>query len=237
MMDARARHAHALFAGIAAEYEWMGAVLSFGQDARWRRAMVAALAPRPGQLVLDVASGTGLVARRIGARGARVIQLDPSEAMLRAGQRVTREAGLSAALLPVLGRAERLPFGDATFDAVSFTYLLRYVEDPGATMKELARALRPGGRLACLEFHEPRSPVLRAGWIGYTRYVMPLVGALASPEWRATGVFLGPSITRFYADHPLAEQARWWQEAGLRHVHSRVMSLGAGVVWWGELDG
>jgi demethylmenaquinone methyltransferase/2-methoxy-6-polyprenyl-1,4-benzoquinol methylase len=236
-MDGRARHAHALFAGIAAEYEWMGAVLSFGQDGRWRRAMVRELRPEPGQLVLDVASGTGLVARRIGAGGARVIQLDPSEAMLRAGRPATRAAGLAGNLHPVLGRAERLPFDDATFDAVSFTYLLRYVNDPAATMKELARVLRPGGRIACLEFHEPAQPMLHAGWFAYTRHAMPVIGRLVSPGWRATGEFLGPNITAFYRDHDLAAQAWWWQEAGIRRVHSRVMSLGAGIVWWGELSG
>lgn len=236
-MNDRAQFAHTLFAGIAAEYEWMGAVLSFGQDGRWRRAMVSALAPRPGQLVLDVASGTGLVARRIGGTGARVIQLDPSEAMLRAGGPATRTAGLNASLHPLLGRAEQLPFDDDTFDAVSFTYLLRYVDDPAATMRELVRVLRPGGRIACLEFYEPRPSLLRAGWFAYTRYVMPLIGALASPRWRATAKFLGPNISRFYADHPLADQARWWQEAGLHRVHSKVMSLGSGVVWWGQLDG
>jgi demethylmenaquinone methyltransferase/2-methoxy-6-polyprenyl-1,4-benzoquinol methylase len=236
MMDARAQHAHALFAGIAAEYEWMGAVLSFGQDGRWRRAMVSALAPQPGQLVLDVASGTGLVARRIGALGGNVIQLDSSEAMLRAGRPPSRAAGLDAVLHPVLGRAEQLPFEDDTFDAVSFTYLFRYVNDPAATMKELVRVLRPGGRIACLEFHEPRARSLRAGWAAYTRYVMPLIGGLVSPQWRATARFLGPNISRFYADHPMAEQARWWKDAGLRRVRSKVMSLGVGVVWCGERD-
>ena len=235
-MNDRAGHAHTLFAGIAAEYGWMGAVLSFGQDERWRRAMVASLAPQPGQLILDVASGTGLVARRIAASGAQVIQLDPSEAMLRAGDPATKKAGLRSALHPVLGRAEALPFGDDTFDAVSFTYLLRYVDDPASTMEELVRVLRPGGRIASLEFHEPRPRMLRAGWFAYTRYVMPLVGALASAEWRATAVFLGPNISGFYADHPLSEQARWWARAGVKGVRSRVMSLGAGVVWSGRLD-
>jgi demethylmenaquinone methyltransferase/2-methoxy-6-polyprenyl-1,4-benzoquinol methylase len=236
-VNAKAEHARALFAGIAAEYEWMGALLSFGQDGRWRRAMVSALGSQPGELVLDVASGTGLVARRIGMSGATVVQLDPSEAMLRAGEPATRAAGLAATVRPVLGRAEQLPFADDTFDAISFTYLLRYVDDPAGTMMELARVLRPGGRIASLEFFEPRSPVLRAGWFAYTRYVMPSIGALVSPEWRATGAFLGPSISRFYADHPLSDQARWWHGAGLRKVRSRVMSLGAGVVWSGVLDG
>lgn len=236
-MSERARHADALFAGIAAGYDRMGAVLSFGQDGRWRRAMVSALAPEPGQLILDVASGTGLVARRIASAGAKVIQLDPSEAMLRAGGPVTRSAGLAGAIHPVMGRAERLPYPDHTFDAVSFTYLLRYVDDPGATMAELVRVLRPGGRIACLEFHEPRDRLLREGWHLYTRYVMPWIGRLASRSWMETARFLGPSISGFYAAHPVVEQAGWWRDAGIRDVRWRVMSLGAGIVWSGRADG
>jgi demethylmenaquinone methyltransferase/2-methoxy-6-polyprenyl-1,4-benzoquinol methylase len=150
--------------------------------------------------------------------------------MLRAGEPVTRAAGLDDLVRPVLGRAEELPFPDATFDAVTFTYLLRYVDDPQATLRELARVLRPGGSLSCVEFHEPEPPVLRAGWWAYTRLVMPLVGAAVSPAWRHTGRFLGPSISAFYARAPLPEQVRWWQAAGLRHVRTRTYSLGVGIV-------
>jgi hypothetical protein len=75
--------------------------------------------------------------------------------------------------------------------------------------------------------------VLRLGWRWYTRFVLPAIGATVSPAWRETGAFLGPSIERFVERAPLPEQARWWQEAGLRNVRSRVMSLGAGVVWSG----
>jgi demethylmenaquinone methyltransferase/2-methoxy-6-polyprenyl-1,4-benzoquinol methylase len=237
-MSDRARHARTLFSGIAPQYGWMGAVLSFGQDARWRRTMVSKVNALPGSLVLDVASGTGLVARELAARRRlRVIQLDPSEEMLRAGIPVTEEAGLEPQVRQVLGRAEELPFADETFDAVTFTYLLRYVDDPEATMGELARVLRPGGSLASLEFFRPADRTLHAGWWAYTRLVMPVVGATVSPAWRRTGRFLGPSISGFYDRYPLPEQIRWWQAAGMRHVRTRAMSLGAGIVIWAVKDG
>ncbi len=237
----RTRHARKLFAGIAPEYERMGAVLSFGQDARWRRFMVSKVNAIPGSWVLDVASGTGLVARELAARkNVYVVSLDPSEPMLRSGGAPARLAALDRLIVPVLGRAEELPFDDATFDSVTFTYLLRYVDDPEATMRELARVLRPGGTLACLEFHVPPSPVWHAAWLLYTRALMPLIGAAASPAWRYTGRFLGRNVSGFYRTNPLPEQVRWWQAAGLRHVRSRTMSLGGGIVIWavkaGPLD-
>jgi demethylmenaquinone methyltransferase/2-methoxy-6-polyprenyl-1,4-benzoquinol methylase len=231
-------HAPAIFTGIAPEYSWMGAVWSFGQDARWRRTMVSRLNAPPGSLVLDVAAGTGLVSRELAGRKlVRVVSLDLSGPMLRAGVPANAKAGLDDRIRPVVGRAEALPFPDDTFDAVTFTYLLRYVDDPGAVLRELARVLRPGGGLASLEFHVPDQPTLRAGWWLYTRTVMPAIGALVSRAWFRTGRFLGPSIDRFYRRAPLPEQVRWWQDAGIRHVRSRVMSLGVGVVVWGVKGG
>jgi len=216
----------------------MGAVLSMGQDARWRRTMVSKVNALPGSMVLDVASGTGLVARELAARKRlRVIQSDPSEEMLRAGIPATERAGLAGQVHQSLGRAEHLPFADQAFDAVTFTYLLRYVDDPEATMRELARVLRPGGTLACVEFSRPDGRTLRAGWWTYTRLMMPIMGAVISPAWRYTGRFLGPSISGFYARYPLPEQVRWWQAAGLRHVRTRTMSLGTGIVIWAVKDG
>jgi demethylmenaquinone methyltransferase/2-methoxy-6-polyprenyl-1,4-benzoquinol methylase len=102
---------------------------------------------------------------------------------------------------------------------------------------ELARVLRPGGSLSCVEFHEPERPLLRAGWWAYTRLVMPLLGAAVSPAWRHTGRFLGPSISAFYARSPLPEQVRWWQAAGLRHVRTRTYSFGIGIVMHGVKPG
>jgi demethylmenaquinone methyltransferase/2-methoxy-6-polyprenyl-1,4-benzoquinol methylase len=238
----KTQHAQRLFAGIAPQYERMGALLSFGQDARWRRTMVSKVNAIPGSWVLDVAAGTGLVSRELAARKhVHVASLDPSEPMLRSGAAPARVAGLDRQIHPILGRGETLPFADETFDSVTFTYLLRYVDDPQATMRELARVLRPGGTLASLEFFLPRAPLWHRLWLLYTRGVMPVAGAAVSPAWARTGAFLGRSISRFYATHPLPEQVRWWQAAGLRHVRSREMSLGGGIVIWavkaGPLDG
>ena len=221
----RTRHADVLFAGLGRRYDRMGAILSFGQDARWRRFLVSRIGQkRP--LILDVATGTGLVAREIVDAGiGRVVGLDRSEPMLR-----SRSNG--AAFANVLSRAEALPFPDASFDALTVTYLLRYVDDPGATMRELARVVRPGGVVASLEFGVPPSPVWHAAWWGYTRWVMPVIGALDSREWRDVGRFLGPSIDEFWQRYPMAEQQRLWAAAGLAPVRVRRMSLGGGVVMW-----
>jgi demethylmenaquinone methyltransferase/2-methoxy-6-polyprenyl-1,4-benzoquinol methylase len=223
-MSTRTKHARTLFAGIAPEYEWMGGVLSFGQDRRWRRSLVSRVDAPRGASVLDVATGTGLVARALAARGYRVTGLDASEPMLRSGE---------AAGPRVVGLAGALPFGDAGFAALTFTYLLRYVDDPAATMKELARVVTPGGVIASLEFHVPGARWARAAWRPYTRYVMPLVGSIVSPAWAKTGRFLGRSIEEYWREHPLREQLGWWEAAGIGSVHMGTMSNGAAIVTWG----
>lgn len=212
----------------------MGAVLSLGQDPRWRRFLVSRVNAIPGSWVLDVATGTGLVARELARRrNVRVVGLDQSEPMLRRGIEAVGAAGPADRIAFVEGRAERLPFPDGAFDAVTFTYLLRYVDDPAATLAELARVLRPGGTMAALEFHVPQDPYLRAGWSAYTRAVLPAIGWVVSPAWFRTGRFLGPSILDFYRRYPLPAQVRMWHEAGMRRIRTRVMSLGAAVVVWG----
>ncbi len=232
MASERNRFAGRLFAGIAPEYERMGAILSFGQDSRWRRFLVSRVDAIPGSWVLDVATGTGMVARDLARGNLRVVGLDQSEAMIRRGLRAVQERELDDRVRFVLGRAERLPFPDDAFDSVTFTYLLRYVEDPAATLAELARVLRPGGVMAALEFYVPGRSWARAGWLAYTRAVMPAVGWVASPAWGRTARFLGPSISGLYERYPLAVQVRMWQEAGMRRVRTRVMGMGAGIVTW-----
>jgi demethylmenaquinone methyltransferase/2-methoxy-6-polyprenyl-1,4-benzoquinol methylase len=226
--------ASGLFTAIAPQYSWAGALMSLGQDPRWRRFMVSKLGAVPGSTVLDVAAGTGLVSRELAARlRVRVVSLDPSEAMLRAGLPANDTAGLADRIAPALGTAEHLPFADGAFDALTFTYLVRYLDDPADTLRELARVVRPGGSIASLEFHVPQQPLLRAGWHAYTRGVLPVLGSFVSPQWRRTGRFLGPSVDRLERRAPLPEQVRWWHEAGIRHVRSRELTLGAAVVMWG----
>jgi demethylmenaquinone methyltransferase/2-methoxy-6-polyprenyl-1,4-benzoquinol methylase len=180
---------------------------------------------KPGELVLDVATGTGLVARGLRKRYAcRVVGLDQSADMLTAAR---DRNGLFVGL--VRAHAERLPFPDASFDHVTFTYLLRYVNDPAATLRELARVLRPGGRLATLEFGVPRGAAYPLWWL-YTRVGLPLAGWVVSARWRAVGAFLGPSIEAFYRRHPQEQIDRYWRDAGLADLRVRRMSLGGGTV-------
>jgi demethylmenaquinone methyltransferase/2-methoxy-6-polyprenyl-1,4-benzoquinol methylase len=162
-----------------------------------------------------------------------VVGLDLTATMLaRARQNLAsrQEGGVHL----VQGRGEELPFADGAFDAVSFTYLLRYVADPAATIAELARVLRPGGSLSSLEFHLPPSPLWRGLWWGYTRWVLPVAGWLTGGrEWFEVGRFLGPNISRHYRRYPLAWTVEAWTRAGIDGVGSRLMSLGGGLVMWG----
>lgn len=215
----------------------MGRALSLGQDPRWRRFLVSRATPVAGSRVLDVAAGTGLVSRALLHSGhRRIVALDQSEAMMRAGFAAPDREERPAAISLVVGEADRLPFPDRSFDVVTFTYLLRYVDDPGATLLELSRVLRDGGLLASLEFFRPDDSFARFAWRAYTYGVMPLVATAASREWGRTGRFLGPSIERFYREYPLAEQVRLWQAAGIRHVRTHPMTLGAAIVTWGTKD-
>lgn len=229
----RTRHARALFAGIAPEYDRMGSVLSLGRDPSWRRFLVSRVNAIPGSWVLDVATGTGLVARELAARNVRVVGVDQSPAMLRRGQAAVRGDGLVERIRFVLAQAQTLPFPDETFDALTFTYLLRYVDDPAATLRELARVLRPGSVMASLEFHVPQDPWVQAGWYGYTRAALPVIGGAVSNGWYRTGRFLGPSISEFYRRYPVPVQVRMWQEAGIRRVRTKQLTLGSAIVTWG----
>ena len=233
----RKRHALQLFEGLPGAYDRMGAVLSFGQDPRWRRALVDAIAPRPGDRVLDVATGTGMVAEALVRRGnCQVVALDQSEAMLSAARaRLGRDPALAANISLVTGQAEQLPFADQEFDALSFTYLLRYVDDRAATMRELARVIKPGGRIAMVEFAVPSDRALRALWRVHTRVGLPLIGRLVSSSWVDVGRFLGPNIEQLYADQP--DLTQLWQAAGIANVVERRMSFGAGLVMSGVRDG
>jgi demethylmenaquinone methyltransferase/2-methoxy-6-polyprenyl-1,4-benzoquinol methylase len=215
----------------------MGAALSFGQDPRWRRFMASLVRVRPGELVLDVATGTGAVAIEVARRtGASVIGLDQSEPMLREGVARSVRAGMGQRIHFVLGQGERLPFPEAAFRAVTFTYLLRYVDDPPATLADLSRVLHPGGTLANIEFHVPGNPVWRGSWLLYTRGLMPVVGRAVSKPWHEVGRFLGPSISRFYRTYPLPAQLEMWRAAGIGDVRARIMSLGGGIVIWGHKE-
>jgi demethylmenaquinone methyltransferase/2-methoxy-6-polyprenyl-1,4-benzoquinol methylase len=232
----RKREALELFRGLPRRYDLLSAALSFWQDPRWRRALVDAVAPREGERVLDVATGTGMVAAELLARAdCSVVGVDQSSEMLGQARRRFGSRGTEVELIE--GQAESLPFPDESFDALTVTYLLRYVEDPRATIAELARVLRPGGRIGSLEFGVPPWPPARLAWRLYTAIGLPTLGGLFSREWREVGRFLGPSIRGFYERHPVERLVGYWEEAGLVDVVVRRMSLGGGVVMSGRRAG
>jgi demethylmenaquinone methyltransferase/2-methoxy-6-polyprenyl-1,4-benzoquinol methylase len=231
-LSPRKQHALELFAGLPRAYDRMGAVLSFGQDPRWRRALVDAIDPRPGQRILDVATGTGMVAFELARRGAAVIGLDQSEHML---SRARTRIATGHPVTFIQGEAEHLPFADAEFDALTFTYLLRYVDDRAATMRELARVLKPGGRIGMVEFGVPARAPLRAAWRAHTRVGLPLLGRAVSPAWVEVGRFLGPNIEELHAREP--DLGKLWQNAGIERIRERPMSFGAGLVMSGVRSG
>jgi demethylmenaquinone methyltransferase/2-methoxy-6-polyprenyl-1,4-benzoquinol methylase len=232
----RKEHALQLFGGLPRRYDLAGALLSFGQDPRWRRAMVRQIAAFPGNRVLDVATGTGMVATALVRRyGCSVVGLDQSSEMLSGAQaKLDADPGLAERIELVRGEAESLPFADGEFDHLTFTYLLRYVDDPGATLNELVRVVKPGGRIASLEFMLPPNAMARSLWRVYTRAFMPVLGRLISRDWYEVGRFLGPSISDLYRRLPLDRQLELWRRAGIDEVQARVMSFGGGVVIWGR---
>jgi demethylmenaquinone methyltransferase/2-methoxy-6-polyprenyl-1,4-benzoquinol methylase len=179
--------------------------------------------------VLDVATGTGAVVRELlTQKGCTVVGIDQSAEMLAEARR-----RLPATVKLMQGRAEELPFPDGAFDALTFTYLLRYVDDPAAVLRELTRVVRPGGTIAGLEFAVPRG-VWRPLWEAYVRVGLPAAGRVISPGWAEVGDFLGPSIRDFYAEHPEPELLELWWNAGVRDVRARRLSLGGGIVTWGR---
>jgi demethylmenaquinone methyltransferase / 2-methoxy-6-polyprenyl-1,4-benzoquinol methylase len=229
--------ARRLFGDLPNRYDRLAEVLSLGQNSRWRRTMVDHIVPVGPGRILDVATGTAGVALELVARTqGHVVGVDLTEAMLRKGSDKVERVGAAQGVQLVVARAEELPFANATFDAVSFTYLLRYVDDPAGTLQEMARVLRPDGAMASLEFFVPPNRFWRASWWLYTRLALPAAGRLAGREWFTVGRFLGPNISRHYRRYPLGWTMAAWHDAGLVDIGVRLMSLGGGLVMWGTKD-
>ena len=225
----RTAHAKKLFAPLGPTYDRSATALSFGQDPRWRRFLVSRVEAGPGDTVLDVATGTGAVALELlRQKGCSVVGVDQSPGMLAvAGRRLPAEVRL------VEASAEALPFADGEFDALTFTYLLRYVDDPAATLRELARVVRPGGTIAGLEFGLPRG-IWRPPWELWVRLGLPVAGVLIGQGWREAGSFLGGSIRDYDRRWPVDRLVDAWREAGIDDVRGRRLSLGGGNVTWGR---
>ena len=225
-----------LFEGLPTRYDRLAEILSLRQNSRWRRELVQHIARFKPDRVLDVATGTAGVAIALAnATDAQIVGVDISEPMLERGRQRVYDAGLDQRIKLQRARAEELPFPSDSFDAVTFTYLLRYVADPAAALVELARVLRPAGGMVSLDFYVPPGRFWRMSWRLYTRAVMPSAGfMLGGKAWWTAGRFLGPNIEDFYRRWPLHRIFEGWREARMVDVEDRVLSLGGGLVMWGR---
>ena len=224
-----------LFRRLPRRYDLLAEILSFGQNGRWRAELVSHIAAADPLQVLDVATGTAGVAIAIARRTtAGILGVDVSDDMLEVGRRRVEDAGLAARIELRTARAEELPFADGSFDAVAFTYVLRYVSDPATTVGELARVVRPGGVMSGLDFFVPTNRFWHGAWWLYTRIVLPVAGmVLGGRAWWDVGRFLGPNISAHYRRWPLRRLIEAWEAAGMENIQVRVMSVGGGVVMWG----
>ena len=216
-LDRQPRDVARMFDAVADNYDRMNAVMTAGQERRWRRIVADTLAVRTGDLVLDLAAGTGASAVSLQAHGAGVVACDFSEGMLTVGRR--RHPTVTF----VAGDALRLPFRDASFSAVTISFGLRNVADVDGALAELARVTRPGGRIAVLETSAPRRQPLRAGHHFYVRRVMPRLARLAASNSEAYE-YLAESVDAWPAPDVLSERIA---AAGWERVVWRRLLLGA----------
>jgi demethylmenaquinone methyltransferase/2-methoxy-6-polyprenyl-1,4-benzoquinol methylase len=210
-----------MFDEVSTHYDRMNTVLSVGNDHLWRIATTRAIDPRPGELVLDVAAGTGTSSAAIAAEGAHVVAADFSAGMIEVGR--ARQAG-NPRVEFVQADATQLPFGDDEFDAVTISFGLRNIVEPKKALAEFLRVTKPGGRLVVCEFSAPPQRLLRSAYYTYLKYGMPLVARLASSNAPAYE-YLMDSIRAWPRQRELAA---WLREAGYERVAYR--NLTAGIV-------
>jgi demethylmenaquinone methyltransferase/2-methoxy-6-polyprenyl-1,4-benzoquinol methylase len=218
---------HEVFASVADKYDLMNDLMSLGVHRAWKRDFVGNSGVRLGQRVLDLAGGTGdiaaLMSKRVGRKG-RVVLSDINEAMLEVGRQRLEDRGISGNISYALANAEKLPFGDAEFDAVTIAFGLRNVTDKDAALAEMYRVLRPGGKALILEFSEVQPELLKKIYDGYSFGLLPVLGKLVAGD-EDSYRYLAESIRK----HPPQEElAQMMRDAGFERVRFR--NLTGGIV-------
>jgi demethylmenaquinone methyltransferase/2-methoxy-6-polyprenyl-1,4-benzoquinol methylase len=221
-LDKEPHEVAAMFDGVARRYDVTNTVLSFGLDRRWRKRTRQVLELRPGQRVLDLAAGTGVSTEELRNSGAYAVACDFSLGMLQAGRRHKTRRTLSF----VAGDAMHLPFADASFDAVTISFGLRNVAAPDAALREMARIVRPGGRLVVCEFSRPTFAPFRIVYLNYLMRSLPWIARRVSSNPDAY-VYLAQSIRAWPAQRALAETiaANGWSAVRYRNLSGGIVAL------------
>jgi len=225
-LDKQPREVAAMFDGVARRYDLTNTVLSVGLDRRWRRGTRHCLELRPGQRVLDLAAGTGVSTAELQRFGAVAIGCDFSLGMLRAGRASRRRITVPL----VAGDGTQLPFADASFDAATISFGLRNIVDVPKALREMARVVRPGGRLVVCEFSRPTFAPFRVLYLNYLLRALPWIARRVASNADAY-IYLAESIRAW---PPQSELARTIADAGWTNVRFRNLSGGIVALHLGE---
>jgi demethylmenaquinone methyltransferase / 2-methoxy-6-polyprenyl-1,4-benzoquinol methylase len=223
-LDKQPHEVAAMFDAVARRYDLTNDVLSLGQDRAWRQAVRAAIRPRPGEFILDLAAGTGTSSLLLYRAGARVVPCDFSLGMLQVGKQALPS-------LPfVAGDGTRLPFGDAVFNAVTISFGLRNINDTDRALRELFRVTRPGGRLVVCEFSHPTFRPFRTIYLEYLMKGLPALARRVSSAPDAY-VYLAESIRAWPDQRGLAKriEAARWTKVGWRNLSGGIVALHRGI--------
>ena len=218
-----------VFDHVAGSYDLMNDLMSGGIHRRWKAQLIARLNPRPGETLLDIAGGTGDIARRFLGRAGKTghaIICDINEAMVRAGRDRAIDDGIIDGITWMVGDGETLPIASASVDACTISFGLRNVTRKSDALKEAYRVLKPGGRFLCLEFSRVEAPLLRRAYDVYSFTVLPLLGGVVAKD-RDAYQYLAESIRRF---PPQAELAAMMKDAGFEQVSWRNLSGGIAAI-------
>ncbi len=219
-LDKKPSDVRRMFDAVAGRYDLINDVLSLGQDRRWRKDVLAAVDPRPGDRVLDLAAGTGESSQPVADRGATVVPCDFSLGMLQVGKAAKPHLPFTA------GDGTQLPFADATFDAVTISFGLRNIVDPEAGLREMRRVTRPGGRLVVCEFSHPTWAPFRTVYVEYLMRALPPVARALSSSPDAY-VYLAESIQAWPDQPGLAAmiEGAGWQSPQWRNLSGGIVVL------------
>jgi demethylmenaquinone methyltransferase / 2-methoxy-6-polyprenyl-1,4-benzoquinol methylase len=224
-----------MFDAIAGRYDFLNHLLSAGIDRRWRRKAIRSLQLTGGERVLDLCTGTGdlaIAAKTAAPSAARVVGVDFAGAMLHVGQTKLRAARLGHAVALVRGDAARIPVASGSVDAVTIGFGIRNVEDTAAACREIHRVLRPGGRIAILEFAIPTTPGVRAAYLWYFNTILPLIGRIVSRHNAAYG-YLPASVSAFASPDEFVNVLR---HSGFTAISASPLTMGIVYLYTGHRD-